>query len=335
MRRDCRLWILFALAAIVVLGGCAPPATAPSGQRTSLTVGLGFVPSVQFAQFYRAQQEGYYRDAGLEVTFQHSTDPDLIPLLGQGAVDIGLADGTSLIPAVARGIPVRYAATMYARFPNVVVAAADSGIAAPADLRGKRLGIPCRCGSSWIMLQALLGSAGLSPEDLEVSLYPDFGQAVALREGQVDAATGFANNEPVQLELQGFETVVLRVDEITPLAGPGLTVGQSTLAAKSSALRSFVDATRRAMEEIVANPQAGLDSAVAEVPDLGQDPNTQLAILRATIDMWQSPYTAEHGLGAIDTAAWARSIDFMRNLPDSDLPESLTAEQVVTEDLIR
>ena len=38
---------------------------------TKLTVGLGYIPSVQFAQFYRAQQQGYYRDAGLDVTFQN------------------------------------------------------------------------------------------------------------------------------------------------------------------------------------------------------------------------------------------------------------------------
>ena len=132
-----------------------------------------------------------------------------------------------------------------------------------ADLRGKRVGIPGRYGSSWIMLQALLASAGLTPDDVDIQLYPDFGQATALREGQVDAATGFANNEPVQLALAGIETNVLRVDETTPLPGQGLTVGTSTLASKKAALEAFVAATLRAMEEITANPQLGLDDSIA------------------------------------------------------------------------
>ena len=34
---------------------------------TKLVVGLGYIPSVQFAQFYLAQQNGYYADAGLDV----------------------------------------------------------------------------------------------------------------------------------------------------------------------------------------------------------------------------------------------------------------------------
>ncbi len=46
------------------------PSSEPSATPTPLTVGLGFIPSVQFAQFYRAEQAGYYDEAGLDVTFQ-------------------------------------------------------------------------------------------------------------------------------------------------------------------------------------------------------------------------------------------------------------------------
>jgi NitT/TauT family transport system substrate-binding protein len=320
------------LAAVLAAGCTSPVVTRPAPD--GLTVGLGFIPSVQFAQFYRAQQQGYYREAELAVTFEHKIDPELITLIGQGAVDIGLADGTSVIPAVSQGIPVRYAATIYARFPSVVIARADSGIDGPADLRGRRLGIPGRFGSSWIMLQALLASEGLSPDDLQIVDYPDFGQAVGLREGQVDAATGFANNEPVQLALEGIETSVLHVDEITPLPGPGLTVGESTLNDKSDALRRFVEATLRAMREIVADPEAGLEDSIAQVPELSEDRDVQLAILRATIETWQSPYTDQHGLGAIDQAAWTQSLEFMRALPESVVSAELATDQLITEELI-
>ena len=109
---------------------------------TKLTVGLGYIPSVQFAQFYRAQQQGYYRDDGLDVTFQNEIDPNLITLVGQGAVDIGIADGTSVIPAVGQGIPIKYVATIYAKFPNVVIAPASGAIKTAADLKGSRWAFP-------------------------------------------------------------------------------------------------------------------------------------------------------------------------------------------------
>jgi NitT/TauT family transport system substrate-binding protein len=318
------------VALILLLCGC----TSPPGTTTSLVVGLGYLPSVQFAQFYRAQQQGYYRSAGLEVEFQNRIDPDLITLVGQGSIDIGMGDGTSVIVAVGQGIPVRYAASLFARFPGVVYAAAESGVSGPADLAGRSLGIPGRFGSSWIMLQALLASADLTADDLDIRLYHDFGQMVGLREGQVDSATGFANNEPVQLQRAGFAVNVLRVDDVTPLPGPGLVVGEAALGNKADALRRFVAATLRAMDEIIADPAVGLEDSIAVVPDLGQDRDAQLAVLEATIEMWQSPYTLEHGLGAIDSAAWAASIEFMRGLPDLNVPAALTADQMLTEELL-
>ncbi len=206
------------------------------------------------------------------MTLQNKIDPDLITLLGQGAVDIGSGDGTSVIPAVSQGIPVVYTSTIYGQFPAVVVAKAESGIKAAADLAGKKIGIPGKYGSSWIMLQALLGSAGLTPEDVEIVEFPDFGQAAALQQGAVDAATGFANNEPVQLKKAGIEPVVLTVDDIVPLPGPGLVTGKATLEAKHDALAAFTAATLDAMDQIAADPQKGLDATFAAVPDLAADP---------------------------------------------------------------
>jgi NitT/TauT family transport system substrate-binding protein len=328
---------LLVLVGLLLAIGCSPPGPSPSASAapTKLTVGLGYIPSVQFAQFYRAERQGYYTAAGLDVTFQNQDDPNLITLIGQGAIDIGIGDGTSIIPAVAQGIPVVYGATIYAQFPSIVLTAANSGITTPADLKGKSLGIPCRCGSSWIMLQALLSSAGLTPDDLSIQLYPTYGQAVALQQGQVDAATGFRNNEPVQLQQQGFATNVLTVDAIVPLPGPGLVVGRDTLAAKSDALKAFTAATLKAMREIIADPQVGLDDSIAQVPDLGGDRATQLAILQATVGMWQSAYTDQHGLGAVDSAAWQQSLDFMRGLPDQTIPATLTVDQLVTQELLQ
>jgi NitT/TauT family transport system substrate-binding protein len=333
LRRAVALLLVAIVAACLPFDAPATPSPTPAA-RTSLVVGLGFLPSVQFAQFYRAQRQGYYSDAGLDVTFQNRIDPDLITLVGQGAIDMGMGDGTSVIAAVGQGIPVRYAGSIFARFPSVVYAGAQSGITDPADLEGRRLGIPGRFGTSWVMLQALLASAGLTPDDLEIVLYPDFGQMVGLREGQVEAATGFANNEPVRLELEGFPVNVLRVDDVTPLPGPGLVVGEAALRDKRDALRAFVAATLRAMDEIAADPQAGLDDAIAVVPDLANDRAAQLEVLRATIEMWQSPYTLENGLGAIDRTAWSESVEFMHSLPEQDLPDGLTADQMVTEDLL-
>ena len=105
------------------------PSTAPAAR--PLTVGLGYIPSVQFAQFYLADQAGYYRDAGLNVTFQNEIDADLVPAVGQGAIDIGIVRRHEVIPAVSQGIPIVYVATVYGQFPSIVFAKARSGSRRP------------------------------------------------------------------------------------------------------------------------------------------------------------------------------------------------------------
>lgn len=337
--------VVFALLVAACSGGGAPassppttaapsvaPTNAPSVAPTPLTVGLGFIPSVQFAPFYLADQAGYYTEAGLDVTFRHGTDYDVIALVGQGELDLGLADGTSVIPAVSQGLPIKYVATIYGLFPSIVFAKTSSGIATAADLAGRKVGIPGRFGSSWIMLQALLGSAGLTPDDVVIDEYPTFGQGVALQQGAVDAATGFVNNEPVQLELTGEPATILRVDDIVPLPGNGLIVGTSTLGTKRDAVAAFIAATLRAMDEITADPQVGLDAAIVAVPELGSARETQAAILDATIDVWSGPAQAANGLGAIAPEDWTRSIEYLGTL--GLVPNRVTVDDVIDTSLL-
>jgi len=335
------LTVLVALGTVAgcTSGGDLVAPSAASGQPatselTHLTVGLGYIPSVQFAPFYLAQEAGYYRAAGLDVTFQNRIDPDLIVLIGQGAVDIGIGDGTSVIPAVSQGVPIRYVATIYGSLPNVVFAKADSGIRGASDLRGKRVGTPCRCGSNWIMLQALLQAAGLSASDIDVVEYPDFGQAGAVAHGAVDAATGYVANEPIQLEEQGISVSVLHLDQTVALPGPGLIAGTVTSDTKGDALRAFVAATLRAMGEIVVQPQRGLDAALQVVPELKVQRDLQRTILEATVASWSSPYTEAHGLGAIDTAAWEASVRLMTSLPDHPVAKPVGVDQLVDSTLL-
>ena len=307
---------------------------ASGGALTQLKVGLGYIPSVQFAQFYLADQAGYYRAAGLQVTFENKVDPDLVVLVGQGALDLGIADGTSVIPAVSQDIPIRYLATIYATFPNIVFAKASSGIATAADLKGRKIGTPGKYGSGWIQLQALLASAKLTTSDVQVVPFPDFGQAAAVASGTVDAATGYSNNEPIQLQQQGVATTVVTGLAVTPLPGPGLIASNATLSAKRATIKAFIDATLHAMRDIVADPTKGLDATLARVPDLATSRDVQLDVLKATVAAWQSDYTKAHGLGAVDPQTWKDSITFMQGLPDKLLQKPVTVDQLISTDLV-
>ena len=123
------------------------------------------------------------------------------------------------------------------------------------------------------MLQALLGSADLTPEDVEIIEYPDFTQRIAVS-GRVPSTPRRASRTTSRSSSSstGDPAVVLRIDDITPLPGPGLIAGTATLDTKGDAIAAFVAATLRAMDEIKADPSVGLEAAIVAVPELEATP---------------------------------------------------------------
>jgi len=172
----------------------------------------------------------------------------------------------------------------------------------------------------------------MTPADVQVVEYPDFGQGVAVQQGAVDAATGFANNEPVQLELNGSPAVVLHVDDVVALPGPGLIAGTKAIESKGDAIARFIEATLTAMRDIEADPSKGVDAAITAVPELGAQRDTQSAILAATIATWARPGGGPDDYGSIDRAGWQASIDYMKEL--GLVPNPITVDDAVSEALL-
>ncbi|MBK5251011.1 MAG: ABC transporter substrate-binding protein, partial [Actinomycetales bacterium] len=75
MRRRLGAGLLPAALALA-LAACTPTSpgqldTPPSAEVLPLTIGLTYVPNIQFAPFYLAASEGHFSDAGLDVTLRH------------------------------------------------------------------------------------------------------------------------------------------------------------------------------------------------------------------------------------------------------------------------
>jgi ABC-type nitrate/sulfonate/bicarbonate transport system substrate-binding protein len=125
---------------------------------------------------------------------------------------------------------------------------------------------------------------------------------------------------------------VLTVDDIVALPGPGLVTGTTTLDAKRDALAAFTAVTLDAMDQIVADPQKGIDATFAAVPDLAADPVLQGQILDATMAVWANPRTGAP-FGAIDKDGWQASLDYMTELGGL-VPNPVTVDQLVDESLL-
>jgi NitT/TauT family transport system substrate-binding protein len=268
---------------------------------------LGFQPDVQFAPFYLAEEAGYFRDAGLDVTIEYSDD--VIRLVADGQSEFGVADATDVMIGRTSGIPIKYVATLYGHFPVALIGAPRVVPADPSRLAGLRIGTPGRFGSSWHALLALLDAGGLTPDDVTIREYPQFNQVQGLLNGDVDLITGFRANEPLRLEAEGFATELMTVDEFAPLPGPGVVVGDELLTADGALVSAFSDAIVRAQQKIAEDVEVGVAAAVAEVPTIGEDEKTARAVLAATVHAW-----GDQPSGAVDTDVWATGYETMKRL---------------------
>ncbi|XCB30091.1 ABC transporter substrate-binding protein [Arcanobacterium hippocoleae] len=122
-----------------------------------ITVGLTYIPDVQFAPLYIAEAKGYFQDAGLDVKLRHhGAQEALLGALQSGTEDIVFAGGDEMMQGRSTGIKVVNWATMYQKYPVVLIAPKSAGITKWEDLTGKKVGLPGPYGENYYGLLAAL-----------------------------------------------------------------------------------------------------------------------------------------------------------------------------------
>jgi NitT/TauT family transport system substrate-binding protein len=286
--------------------------TSGNGSLTSLTLGLTYVPNIQFAPFYVADALGYYRDAGLKVSFHHhGASEDEFGAVVAGREDAIFASGDESLQARARGAPLVYVATVYTKYPVTLIVPASSPIHTAVDLRGHSVGIPGKYGGTYIGLLALLKSAGLKESDVNIQSI-GFNQVQTLLSHQVDAVMGYLNNEPIQLQKQGFAVRTIDVASVQPLISNGLIALQSKLQAHPDQIKPLVAATLRGLDYTLLHPQDAVNLSKSYVPDLSDSAQAAdaLTVLNATVPLMQQNGSKP---GYNDPAAWQSMASFLQS----------------------
>lgn len=334
--------LLLSVVFFAVLGACAPiqtssgqagvatpatPADSPGAPLTQVTVAMGYIPNVQFAPFYIADKKGYFKAEGLNVKYDWGFEVDGVKLVGAGQIDFAIVGGDQIIQARAQGIPIVYVANWYNAFPIEIVSLKDKNIAAPKDLIGKKVGMPCLCGATYTAWRSLLYTQKIDPASVNVQDI-GFTQVQALAQGTVDAAGVYANNEPVQLELAGKEINEIKTWEYTQLVGNGVATNEDTVSKRPDLVRRFVRALLRGISDSIDDPGSALQISVGALPEAGgKNLQTSEAVLNASIAMWKSPR-----LGATKPEDWQAMEKFMHEADfiqkEVDVTQAFTNEFV-------
>lgn len=323
------LVLVFALGGCVSLTSTEPAATPPSPIESEITLAMGFIPNVQFAPFYVAEERGYFSEEKLIVHIDYGMETDLLKLVGAGELQFAVASGDQVILSRAQGLPVIYVLNWYRRFPVCVVSLKEKGISGANDLVGKRVGIPATEGASYIGWRALLHAEGIDEAEVNLQVI-GYTQVASLTEGRVDAAVCYALNEPVQLSQAGYSIDVMYVADYANLVSNGLITNEQTIAERPELVQELVRAVLRGLRYTIEHPDEAFAICKKYVPEItGDSEALQKAVLVESIKFWQGDR-----LGRSDRAAWEESQRFMRQigLIDSEVDvETLFTNQFVVE----
>lgn len=216
----------------------------------TLTLQLKWTHAFQFAGYYAAKAQGYYRDAGLEVDFKAATpgqDPLQTVLDGSAAYGVGTS---SLLLGRRAGHPVVALAVIFQHSPQVLIARERLANQSIHDLTGKRLMIEPQADE----LLAYLHQEGVPLHRITQQAH-SFGVA-DLVAGRTEAISAYSTNEPFFLNQQKF-----RYHTYTPRAagidfyGDTLFTTEDELRAHPQRVAAFRAASLRGWQYAMAHPE--------------------------------------------------------------------------------
>ncbi|MGE4552945.1 MAG: ABC transporter substrate-binding protein [Desulfovibrionaceae bacterium] len=176
----------------------APDARAQKGEVESVTIQLSWKHQFQFAGYYAALEQGYYRQAGLDVTLvEADATHDPITEVSEGRAQYGVA-GPELTVAYAQHKPVVILMPIFQHSPIVLITSAAAGAKGIPGLAGATLAIE----PGGVLILDYLEQEGLKLSSIHMA--PHTYDTEALRAGRIQGMSAYLTDEPFELTRDGF-----------------------------------------------------------------------------------------------------------------------------------
>jgi len=203
-----------------------------------------------------AQQNGYFKEEGLNVIIQEPADPSLPPkLVAVGKVDLAVSYQNMLTINVAAGLPLIRSATLIATPLSALIVLDNGKIKTLADLKGKTIGISAS-GDEDAMIGRQLKEVGLTMSDVKI-VNVGWALSSSLLSEKVDAIWGgFRNFETNQLALKGAKTISFFPEEHDVPPYDELVFIANSKSYDASMLKKLNHAIERAPQFIINHPKS-------------------------------------------------------------------------------
>jgi NitT/TauT family transport system substrate-binding protein len=304
-----------AIALALVIGLATAACSAVGGGPTKVRFQLQWVAQAQFAGYYAAADQGYYKDAGLDVSFVlGGPNIDNIQAVAVGNADIGTGWLPKMLQSRENGTDLVSIAQVFQRSGTRMVSFKTKNITDVKSFDGKKVG-------SWLggnepELFAALTKVGLDPTKENI-IQQNFNMDGLLK-GDLDVAQAMIYNEYAQvLEAKNQATGNLyQPGDLTLLDFNDPSVGtamlQDQIFASDKWLKSggnadvatkFLQASFKGWIYCRDNPQKCVDIVLKAGSQLGASHQAwQMNEINGLI--WPSP----NGIGILDKTLWDQTI---------------------------
>jgi ABC-type nitrate/sulfonate/bicarbonate transport system substrate-binding protein len=242
------------LRQLIVGASLALAASHPAAALDSVSMQLKWKHQFQFAGYYQALEQGFYRNAGLDVTIREGGPGiDVSEAVAGGKADFGVCSA-SVLREWSMGRRLVVLAAIFQRSPAVILVARRADISNVSELRGRTLmDTP---GSDEI-------AAMLKREGVDYQALPRVdheGNPRDLLAGRADAMIAYSTSEPFVLEQLGaaYRTFAPAASGID-FYGDNLCTSEAEVKAHPDRVAAFKAATVKGWAYALAHKEATVD----------------------------------------------------------------------------
>ncbi|MDC0229481.1 ABC transporter substrate-binding protein [Deltaproteobacteria bacterium] len=283
-----------------------------------VTIQLKWVTQAQFAGYYVAQEKGYYKAEGLDVTIKPG-GPDISTpqVIAGGGADVIVDWMPSALASREKGVALVNIAQIFNRSGMMLTCRKDSGIRSPSDFRGKTLGVwfygneyPFLSWMSQLGIPTTGGSNGVTVLKQGFNVDPIF-------QKQAHCVSTMTYNEYWQVVDGGLspsELVVYKYeDQGVATLEDGLYVLEKNLSNSAfvNKMARFLRASIKGWEFAANNPDKAAD-IVLENDDTGaQTEKHQRRMMREINKLIVGFYSKGQGVGYLKPSDYERTVNVL------------------------
>ncbi|NMF07565.1 ABC transporter substrate-binding protein [Clostridium beijerinckii] len=264
--RKLSIFLLFVMLVSLAFSGCSSASNnkedkSATKELKEVNVLLDWYPNAVHSFLYAAEEQGYFKEAGLKVNLitPAGTD-DGIKLVAAGKADLAISYPKQIILARGENIPIKSVGAIVRSSLNQLMVRKDSGVKTLKDLEGKKVGY-ASFDIDKETVKAMVAQAGGDPSKVE---FVDVGYDLmpGIETKQVDAIIGgYINHEKILLEKKGIELETFAPADFGVPNNYELTFVASDDAIKNNndTIQAFLGAAKKGFEYTQKNPDKALD----------------------------------------------------------------------------